>query len=360
MLRDLTVQNYRCFKDFHIDGLERVNLFVGNNNSGKTSLLEAVYLLSSPNKYNSLIEILFNRREVIIQNEEKNLADTIYKNRIDNLYHIESISSIFFQYKLQENHKINIYSTLPNRQNNLYTCLSIVKSIPNYIQDELLLVIFDKNKANVERKTEFEITSEDNNIVNLFLNKASKDNYIYLSINKNNLDKVQNYWDDIYLTKKEDLVVKAIQIIEPEVERIGFYRHEFYTSVKFKMNNYNYPIPLSSMGEGMYIILTLAMSLVTAENGVLLVDEIETGLHYEAQTDMWRLILETAKELNVQVFATTHSWDCIAAFQEALSQMEDKSIGKLFRLDNKYGEIRAVEYNAEDLDIAVRNSIEVR
>ena len=50
MLRDLTVQNYRCFKYFHIDGLERVNLFVGNNNSGKTSLLEAIYLLLNENK----------------------------------------------------------------------------------------------------------------------------------------------------------------------------------------------------------------------------------------------------------------------------------------------------------------------
>ncbi|MEL7011141.1 MAG: AAA family ATPase [Cyanobacteria bacterium J06648_1] len=114
------------------------------------------------------------------------------------------------------------------------------------------------------------------------------------------------------------------------------------------------------LGEGMYRILAMAMSLVTSENGVLLVDEIETGLHYEAQTDMWRLILETAKELNVQVFATTHSWDCIAAYQEALSQVEDKSIGKLFRLDSKYGKLRAVEYDADDLDIAVRKGIEVR
>jgi len=31
MLRDLTIQNYRCFKDFNIDGLKQVNLFVGNN-----------------------------------------------------------------------------------------------------------------------------------------------------------------------------------------------------------------------------------------------------------------------------------------------------------------------------------------
>ncbi len=61
MLRDLTVQNYRCFEDFHIDGLEQVNLFVGNNNSGKTSLLEAIYLFASSHKKKALFEIITNR-----------------------------------------------------------------------------------------------------------------------------------------------------------------------------------------------------------------------------------------------------------------------------------------------------------
>jgi len=114
------------------------------------------------------------------------------------------------------------------------------------------------------------------------------------------------------------------------------------------------------MGEGMRQILTLAMAAVTVENGFLLVDEIETGLYYESQTDMWRLLLEIAQQLNVQVFATTHSWDCISAFQEALSQLEDSSVGKLFRLSRKGENIRAVDYPAEKLGVAVRQNIEVR
>ena len=82
-----------------------------------------------------------------------------------------------------------------------------------------------------------------------------------------------------------------------------------------------YPIPLDTMGEGMRRILNLAMAAVTVENGFLLIDEIETDLYYETQTDMWRLIIEIAQQLNVQVFATTHSWDCICAFQEALERL---------------------------------------
>jgi predicted ATP-dependent endonuclease of OLD family len=102
------------------------------------------------------------------------------------------------------------------------------------------------------------------------------------------------------------------------------------------------------------------MAIVTLKNGFLLVDEIETGLYYETQTDMWRLILEIAQQLNVQVFATTHSWDCISAFKEALDQLEDRSVGKLFRLSRKGENIRAVDYPAEKLSVAVRQNIEVR
>jgi len=102
------------------------------------------------------------------------------------------------------------------------------------------------------------------------------------------------------------------------------------------------------------------MAAVTVEKGFLLVDEIETGLHYEAQTDMWRLILEVAQQLNIQVFATTHSWDCISAFEEALDQLEDRSVGKLFRLSKRDETIRPVAYTADELAIAVPHSIEVR
>jgi predicted ATP-dependent endonuclease of OLD family len=98
-----------------------------------------------------------------------------------------------------------------------------------------------------------------------------------------------------------------------------------------------------------------------AEDGVLLIDEVDTGLYYRTQTDMWRLLLDTAKRLNVQVFATTHSLDCVRAFQEALSLSEDKSIGKLFRLSLRdKAAIHPVAYTADELEVAIRQEIEVR
>jgi hypothetical protein len=183
----------------------------------------------------------------------------------------------------------------------------------------------------------------------------------FLSTNNLTFNQLAALWDNITLTPQEEKVVKALRILEPAVERIGFTSRQTSNSgILLKLRGQNQPIPLSSMGEGMRRILTLAMAAVTAENSVLLVDEIETGLYYETQTDMWCFILEVAQQLNIQVFATTHSWDCIAAFQEALDELEDNSVGKLFRLSRKGETIRPVEYPADKLSVAVRQSIEVR
>ena len=175
-----------------------------------------------------------------------------------------------------------------------------------------------------------------------------------------NLDKVLSIWNEIELTPKEDIVIEALRIILPSVDRIGFSISKGVNNIKLKIKGYKQPVPLSSMGYGMNRILTFAIALVSTEKGVLLIDEIETGLHYEAQLDMWRLVLKTSQDLDVQVFATTHSWDCIAAFKEALQELEDQSVAKLFRLDSKYGKLRAVEYDAEEIRIAVNQGVEVR
>jgi predicted ATP-dependent endonuclease of OLD family len=99
--------------------------------------------------------------------------------------------------------------------------------------------------------------------------------------------------------------------------------------------------------------------LVNARNGLLLVDEIENGLHYSAQLDVWRLINRLASRLNVQVFATTHSWDCIESFQKA-AQEDTQNEGILIRLESKKGKIVATLFDEKELGIATREQIEVR
>ncbi len=106
-------------------------------------------------------------------------------------------------------------------------------------------------------------------------------------------------------------------------------------------------------------LLGITLSLVTSKDGVFICDEIESGLHYSVLLDVWRLIFKTAQELNIQVFAATHSSDCIKAFQRAAEEDKEDE-GMLIRLVRKGDKIKAILFNEDELETVVENDIEVR
>jgi AAA15 family ATPase/GTPase len=98
--------------------------------------------------------------------------------------------------------------------------------------------------------------------------------------------------------------------------------------------------------------------MCNAKGGILLIDEIESGLHYSIQTEMWKMVFQIANDLNIQVFATTHSKDCVEAFQRVASEHPEQ--GVLVRLGRKKDDIVASVFKEADLAVAVEQDVEVR
>jgi len=354
-------------------------LIVGSNNIGKTALLEAIYLLVNQENLQSLIDVLTNRGEI----SEK--APLTGSPTINSTYELKYIFNGFaFQtgknINISSNQlslKIEIKDDINDIESNLLNPLDIFFSVLQF-QDMIspvfrLIFIYNNEEISLLVNSNGSTTSQAfhklQQYQKLFKSHKISNNSRNLQapigslVTINNWDFVRlaSLWDEITLTPKEENVISALKILEPNVERISFTSKQTDNSgVLIKIKDQPNPLPIGIMGAGMQQMLTLAMVAVTSENGYLLVDEIETGLYYEKQVDMWRLIFGIAQKLNIQVFATTHSWDCVAAFNEAIEELADESIGKLFRLDNKYQKIRAVEYTPEVLSSAVRQGIEVR
>lgn len=106
-------------------------------------------------------------------------------------------------------------------------------------------------------------------------------------------------------------------------------------------------------------VLGIALALVNAKDGIVLIDEFENGIHYSVQKELWQIVFRLADRLNVQVFATTHSWDCIEGFQKAAQENKQEE-GMLIRLSLKKDEIIATTYDEEDLAVVTKQGIEVR
>ena len=118
-------------------------------------------------------------------------------------------------------------------------------------------------------------------------------------------------------------------------------------------------MPLKSLGDGAVRMFGIALALANSRGGILLIDEVENGIHHSVQRDFWTMVLKTAHENNVQVLATTHGWDCVAAFAQAAADFDEVD-GALVRDVQEKRAVHAVEYSERELNIAAEQGIEVR
>ena len=137
---------------------------------------------------------------------------------------------------------------------------------------------------------------------------------IYLSSAGVGPRELARLWDSIALTDDEELVIGALRTMSDPIERLVLVENPNASRERVmmgKITRFNEPITVRSLGEGINHILGIILSLIQARGGCLLADEIENGIHYSRQAELWRLIFRQATKGQTQVIATTHSWDCV-------------------------------------------------
>lgn len=349
MLSNLHISNFRSFRELHVPRLSRVNLFVGPNNAGKTSILEAAEILTS-GKVLALWLGPQRRGE--------------WSGSAQNLEHL------FLGHELQPGTSFRLWSDAkPARQ---VTCEVL-------LADDLQpLVIESRRKRSfmedasgpplkirysshlIPTPVELTLPSEGGppSVPRSAFQVEGSPAVQYLGIESFDLRSLSLLWNGIVLTPDEDRVVEALQIIEPKIERIAF-SAEDEPAVFLRIRGTDQRIPLGSAGDGIRRLLALSLHLNSAQDGFLLVDEIDTGLHRSVMTAMWRMVIETAQRLNIQVLTTTHSLDCV----RALGDLHDcdpalASNVALHRLESDL--VQTVRYSSEDLSIAAQHHMDVR
>jgi AAA15 family ATPase/GTPase len=118
-------------------------------------------------------------------------------------------------------------------------------------------------------------------------------------------------------------------------------------------------IPVTQMGQGFNRLLSIYSEVIANEVNVLLIDEIENGLHYSVLPLVWEGLFNAVKELDIQVFATTHSRECIAAADAAARKASSYELN-LIRLDRVGGDIKATVMNDKTLATAKELNWEMR
>ena len=169
-------------------------------------------------------------------------------------------------------------------------------------------------------------------------------------------------WDTITLTDDEEKVMHALSFITDNILKIVMVNNPTESAARMPMARVKYfdqPVPLKSLGEGVNRFLSIALALVRSKGGVLLIDEIENGIHYSVHKDMWKLILREAENSNIQVFCTTHSLDAVKGLKEASEELDYEEVS-VIRIESAKDRIRAVCFDRDELAIAADENIEIR
>ncbi|MEO6812077.1 MAG: AAA family ATPase [Isosphaeraceae bacterium] len=366
VLDSLEVHNFRGLRDLRIKNLGRANLIVGKNNVGKTTVLEALRLYSQPASADVLLELLESRDELGADSARMGSSRDFKPVPIENLFYGRNptdneADSIRIGPVDSPDKTLSVRVKWPRKttpfQEEEYADPAHV--ILSFQQGTIRLALL---VANVSELRQFRQLSG-LGIRLLELHKIDSITIKSFFVSANSLDPFQigRLWDSIALTKLEDDVIALMRIIAPDVERLSLVVWDESSTVRIpvlKTKEFDQPIPLRSMGGGVNRLFGVALALVNAKDGILLVDEIENGIHYTAQLDLWRFIFQAAARLNVQVFATTHSYDCIKAFQQASDESPED--GVLIRLARKNDQILVGEFNEDELEVVVEEQIEVR
>ncbi|OHD05459.1 MAG: hypothetical protein A2086_11355 [Spirochaetes bacterium GWD1_27_9] len=365
MIQSVEIKNYRNLDKLKINSFSTVNLITGKNNTGKSSLLEAIAIYVSNGNMRLIYDILKERGEYY----------RIYENTKDNRIqtYINSLSSLFTDRNFSFDKKNTILINTTENNEEKFISLRFVKYYKEIIQKEDSRIFQTKIIENEEEKEiidyniGFEVKIDENSTLIKQLDLYRPYNFDYTNSNfqfikTKNVDRENNgeLWDKIALTDKENFVIEGLKIIEPDIERLTFVSEDRIRKAVIKLKDKKDILPLKSMGDGINRILTIILALVNCENGFLFIDEFENGLHYSVQENLWKVIFSLSKKLNIQIFATTHSNDSIYSFQKVINIEENLANGKLIRLDYKDNQVKEVEFDANELKIATEEGIEIR
>ncbi len=375
MLKTIKIENFRSFQSFELQQLGRVNLLVGKNNTGKTSILEAIQLLCSRSNVEPLRNTMNNRSEYFFDDErsEHRLGQEL------------DVRHLFHGHEIELGSKFSITGTNGNFQEELVVSMEVRKTaskdalIPSneFIYDELpdaLREIDFSIKWNYGQEEElWKLPLSANGGLPVdYIRRLRRDTknpapkMQFVTSSSLGTQKMIELFDQIVLTPEEQLVEQALHRVDSKIKRIApvssqklRYSLDSRGGFFVLLSDKNQRVPIGSMGDGIWRILGLALAIVCAKDGYLFVDEIDTGLHFTAMSDMWKLIWETAKRLNVQVFATTHNSDCWTSLASIAEQEDATENGiRIHRIER--GKETSVVFIEPEIVIAAQENIEVR
>jgi AAA15 family ATPase/GTPase len=340
----LKINNFRGFDSLEIDGLSKINLFVGKNNSGKTSILEALFLLSGM-VYTDLPSVINSFRG--FDSETESLKYLFYNLSYQNK------PSIYGKFSDNKERRLELEAIAQKRKD--------IRAISTPKINGIKFLFSQKNSSQKEAET-FSLVF-DNSETNLdFETPGSASemfNAIFIPANRNDIG-VFSRLSEMIIKKEESAIVKTLQdAFGDRILRTSIVGDDVYFDIK----DIGTLIPIKIMGEGIRRFLSIVTSVSGKQLAFACIDEIENGLHYSAHKRLWKELLSVVLQSDIQLFITTHNIEVVSSLKTVLEKdftsMQDDVVVFDLAKTKKAGYM-AYRYSYKGFRGALENEIEIR
>jgi len=358
ILRSIHVQNFRCFRQLDINSLARVNLIAGKNSVGKTAALEAIFLLIGAENLNLILKISQLRGIGELKGEIRSVLELLW-------------SPLFHQ--LQVDRKIKISAGL-NRGGEQKVELALVSATSQTLTlgndseqstlraglsaNQILELKFTDSRNNL---TKFEMKVIDGQLkIQPVPSNPPFPGYLLSARRSPSQGEVANLFGRLVKSKwVQDLdLVNILKLVEPRLLQLDTISSAG-SSMIYGDIGLDQMLPISLMGDGIERVIGIVLRIANASGGIVLIDEVENGLHHSILSNFWQVIGRAARDFDTQIIATTHSYECIRKAHQAFSQSDNYDF-LLHRLDRIDDRVESVTYDQEALEAAIKAEFEVR
>ncbi len=369
MLTSLTVTNFRNLKSVKLEDLGRITLIGGKNGAGKTALLEALWLLSGPD-LPELVTRVSTFRGIPILGPEITFHDIFCDFDIGRHIRISahgdwgSLPRKLEIYLQNRQHVDAIRSDAPERAN--------IERLTRPINESGFEIVFmyqhDNGKEYTSRAwwiaeqmpvgpgaslTGESIRQERQAVHN-------RTNSVFMAaVRREEFQAIASRFGRFQLERKDEEILRFIRPLEPRLQVLTLITINNIPVIHAYIDGMDRPIPVQLLGEGLNRMLGLVLSMSEASGGLLLIDEIENGLHHSVQEEVFSILLDLAKSFDVQIFATTHSNECIRAAHRTLREYGPQELA-FYRLDRVNEQVKVVSFDDEMLETATEFNMEIR
>lgn len=347
-IRNININNFRGLKALALDNLCPITVFLGENSVGKSSVLESIFMVTGPNNPFMSLQVTSLRAHA-----GSDLSEVRYMFYDSDLSNTPQMTAVFADSEIREVKLLPSYTLAEALNADQIAHMGNNNQMLTGITSEFDII---KDEIHITGKSTFERTQDGKLSPTLDPNYKESINSVSLSSYNLNFNLISIYEELVKIGRKE-VVLTAVKLFDERINSIEATKEGLFIGYNHLANM----VPISMAGDGVQKYLSIALYAFHPFTDIILIDEIENGLHFSAHQKLWNCIFVSAKELGKQFFISTHNKETLTCLSSLVSMDDDYcKMLDVITLTRDSDSIVPYHLSGYGLSGAIENDIEIR